>query len=283
MKLDQERLRRLYPHMEEDFAKRMEQMIHRLPQQKEEEPVKRFVLRTALVWALITVMLCATAYAVISCGLEWYYSDRFATLQEVDPEKYDAIMANLQTDPKQFTVGDELIDIQVSEVSWSAEKNVLVVALTAVPRDGEVYELHPKWNLDPDGCYVGEGGAPEPAEPDVERDHHWLWTENGFGPVHKMVAPGKQLLLLDMQRVYFGGVSIGNTAMDAYVGKDGAVHTVLDVPLTADMAAHLHEMQAKDGGVVLELPFTVTRYTEDDEQLYTGGKNGKVSFVLEGR
>lgn len=283
MKLDQERLRRLYPHMEEDFSKRMEQMIHRLPQEKEEEPVKRFVLRTALVWALVTVMLCATAYAVISCGLEWYYSNRFTALQEVDPGKYDAIMANLQTDLKQFAVGDELIDIQVSEVSWSTQKNVLVVALTAAPRDGEAYELHPKWNLDADGCYVGEDGAPEPAEPDVERDHHWLWTENGFGPVHKMVAADKQLLLLDMQRVYLGGVPIGNAAMDAYVGKDGAVHTVLDVPLTADMAAHLQAVQVKDGGIVLEVPFTVTRYTEDDEQLYTGGKNGKVSFVLEGR
>lgn len=280
MKLEQERLKRLYPDMEEAFAQRMDELVHSLPQQKEEEPVKRFVLRTALVWALITVMLCASAYAVISCGLEWYYGNRFATLREVDPDKYDAIMANMQTDLKQFAVGNELIDIQVSEVSWSAEKNVLVVALTAVPRDGEVYELHPKWNLDPDGCYVGEGGAPEPAEPDVERDHHWLWTEKGFGPIHKMVAPGKQLLLLDMQHVYLGNQPLGNTAMDTYVDKDGAVHTVLDVPLTEEMAEKLQALEAEYDALELNVPFIVTRYTEDDVQLYTGGEHGAVSFWL---
>ena len=278
MKLDRERLRSLYPHMEEDFSKRMEQLVHSLPQQKEEEPVKRFVLRTALIWVLITVMLCATAYAVINCGLEWYYNNRFSALQETDPEKLDAILANVQTGFAPTVTYDERIVVQAAEASWVPEKELLVVSVAAVANEADVYELHPLWNLDPDGSYYGEGAPEDPGEAGVDRSVHWLWTNEGYGPIEKMIAPGKQLLLLDVQHVRVNGniYSIGNS-IDCFTGEDGAVHAVLEV-----QNAGRTILEDEDGLIDLTIPFSVTEYTDDDEQLYTGVKRiGEICFQMQ--
>ena len=56
MKLDQERLQKLYPAMEEAFVQRMNQLLHTLPAKKEEEKVKRLTLQTVIVWALLAVV-----------------------------------------------------------------------------------------------------------------------------------------------------------------------------------------------------------------------------------
>ena len=278
MKLDQERLKRLYPNMEEDFSGRMEQLVHSLPQQKEEEPVKRFVLRTALIWVLIAVLLCATAYAVINYGLEWYYSNRFTALQETDPEKLDAILENVQTGVSPTVTGDERIGVQAAEASWVPEKELLVVSVAAVANEAEVYELHPMWNLDPDGSYWGEGAPEDPGEAGVERSVHWLWTNEGYGPIEKMIAPGKQLLLLDVQHVRVNGsiYSIGSS-IDCFTGEDGAVHAVLEV-----QNAGRTILEDEDGLIDLTIPFSVTEYTDDDKQLYTGIKGvGEICFQMQ--
>lgn len=50
MKLDQRRLQELCPQMDEAFARRMEQLIHRLPVQKEDTQVKKTLF--PLCWLL---------------------------------------------------------------------------------------------------------------------------------------------------------------------------------------------------------------------------------------
>ena len=73
MKLDQERLQKLYPSMEEGFAQRMERMIHSFPSQKEDENVKRFSFHMALVWALLAMLCMATACAAAFLMSVWAF------------------------------------------------------------------------------------------------------------------------------------------------------------------------------------------------------------------
>lgn len=311
MKLDQERLQNLYPAMEEAFVQRMNQLLHTLPAKKEEEKVKRLTLQTVIVWALLAVLCMATAYAVIQYGLDWYYDTRFTAYQEHEPEKHAAIMENLQTGFAQSAIGDERIHVQVTEASWAREEQVMVVALSATPKEPETYELHPMWNLDADGAYVGKGGAEQPASDGEDRSVHWLWTRDGFGPVEQMVTPGKQLLLLDTGDVHLNGnVVLGDgSSMDAFVTDDGVVHTVLEVRLDMledsyeetmrqqiaqmpEYAAYMEErlaanleirraiLEDEDGKITFTVPFTTTLYTEDDEQLYQGGQDGEIAFEL---
>ena len=311
MKLDQNRLQKLYPPMEEAFAQRMERMIHGFPAQKEDATVKRLTLHAVLIWALLAVLCMATAYAVIQYGLDWYYDTRFTAYQEHEPEKHAAIMGNLQSVLAQSVTGDERIHVRVTEASWAREEQVMVVALTATPKEPETYELHPMWNLDADGAYVGKGGTEQSASDGEDRAVHWLWTRDGFGPVEQMVTPGKQLLLLDTGNVHLNGNMVlgDGSSMDAFVTDDGVVHTVLEVRLDMledsyeetmrqqiaqmpEYAAYMEErlaanleirraiLEDEDGKITFTVPFTTTLYTEDDEQLYQGGQDGEIAFEL---
>lgn len=311
MKLDQERLQKLYPPMEEAFAQRMERMIHDLPAQKEDTTVKRLTLHAVLIWALLAVLCMATAYAVIQYGLDWYYNNRFTAYQEHEPKKHATIMENLQTGIPQTVTGNELINIEVAEAAWAQETQLMVVSLTATPKEPASYELHPMWNLDADGAYVGEGGAEDLQADGEDRAVHWLWTRDGFGPVEQMVTPGKQLLLLDTGNVHLNGNMVlgDGSSMDAFVTDDGVVHTVLEVRLDMledsyeetmrqqiaqmpEYAAYMEErlaanleirraiLEDEDGKITFTVPFTTTLYTEDDEQLYQGGQDGEITFEL---
>jgi len=296
----------------QSFTDKMNQTLLHL---EEEKQVKRIALRTVLIFALLAALVCSTAYAVITQGLEWYYTHRFSAYQQHEPEKYEAIMAHLQTDLPQ-TVSDPEIRIAVQEASWATEEKVLVVSLTAVPADPARYELHPLWNLDADGSYVGEGGAISPASDGEDRAEHWLWTSAGFGPVDEMIVPGKELLLLDTGSVHLGGMEIvgDGSSVDAYVQEDGTVHFVLETQLDFLDPAHDAELEAyidlcreqypesvpyaearlessrhlrqlitedADGLITLTIPYTVTAYTEDDTQLYSGGRQGEISFQIQ--
>lgn len=296
----------------QSFTDKMHQTLLHL---EEERQVKRIALRTVLIFALLAALLCSTAYAVITQGLEWYYTNRFSAYQQYEPEKYKAIMSHLQTDLPQ-AVSDTDIHIAVQEASWAAEEKVLVVSLTATPADPERYELHPMWNLDADGAYVGKGGSIDPASDGKDRAEHWLWTNAGFGPVDEMIAPGKELLLVDANSICFAGLEIigDGSSMDAYVQEDGTVHFVLETRLDfldpaydaelqdyvelckekhpesvpyAEQRLHnaqlLRELIAKDANSAINLtvPYTVTAYTEDDAQLYAGGRQGEISFQIQ--
>lgn len=257
------------------FADRMDRTLLEL---KEEKEVKRFAFRTVLIIALVTALLGTTAFALVSQGLEWYYSNRFTAYRELEPEKYAAIMDNLQEQPAQTPVDDPQVRIAVTEVSWAREQNVLVVSLEASAADPEHTELHPRWNLDADGSYVGKKNLAPYADDEEARTEHWLWTEAGYGPVAEMVAPGKQLLLLETGSVCLGELPLlgDGSSMDAYVAEDGTVHTVLEIRL----AEGALDAAAQADAVTLRIPYTVTPYTEDDEQLCCGGRSGEVQFEL---
>ena len=290
----------------QSFARRMEGILLEL---KEEKEVKRVAFRTVLVVALVTALLCSTAYALVSQGLEWYYNNRFTAYQQYEPEKHQAIMNHLQTQVPQTKAEDPDISIAVTEVSWVPEEKVLVVALTAAAAELDKAELHPMWNLDADGAYVGKDNLELYADDEEARSEHWLWTSAGFGPVVDMVAPGKQLLLLDADGIYLDGrMLIGDmSSVDAYVAEDGTVHTVFEVRLdyleedyisqqqalleqypeqtfrldNIETARKLTALVGNAERMELTIPYTVTPYTEDDAQLYTGGREGEIAFTVE--
>ena len=178
-------------------------------------------------------MSCTTACALVSRGLEWYYNNRFTAYQEHEPDKYHAIISHLQTEVPQSASQDPDIRISVDEVSWLPEDHILVVSVTAAAANPEAYELHPMWNLDADGSYVGKEHLGEYAEDEEARGEHWLWTGHGYGPVAEMVAPGKQLLLLEADEIRLEALRLlgDMSSTDAYVTEDGAVHVVIELRL----------------------------------------------------
>lgn len=302
-----EDLDRAFGATPEAFSDRMNQTLLTL---KEEREMKRTAFRTVLVIAVISVLLFSTAIALVSQGLEWYYSNRFTAYQQYEPEKHAAIMANLETEVPQKPVTDPDIHLAITETSWLPEQNTLIVSLTARAADPAAYELHPMFDLDTDGAYVGKENLPLYADEEEARSEHWLWTENGFGPVAEMVSPGKQLLLFEADAVYLGEHHlIGDmSSMDVYTADDGSIHTVLEVRMgeyfDPDTAASIAQQIAAnpgnadfliqhlaaieqvqkiladdaDGVITLRIPYTVTPFSEDDTQLYQGGRTGNVYF-----
>ena len=63
IRLDQDMLRSGYSAAPDGFSERMEALLHGLPSKKE-EPMKRSIIRVALVVALILAALCTAAYAL---------------------------------------------------------------------------------------------------------------------------------------------------------------------------------------------------------------------------
>lgn len=289
------------------FSGRMEQTLRTL---KEEKEVKRTGFRIIMVFAIIAVLSCTTACALVSRGLEWYYNNRFTAYQEHEPDKYHAIISHLQTEVPQSAAQDPDIRISVDEVSWVPEDHILVVSVTAAAANPEACELHPMWNLDADGSYVGKEHLGEYAEDEEARGEHWLWTGHGYGPVAEMVAPGKQLFLLEAEEIRLEALRLlgDMSSTDAYVTEDGAVHVVIELRLaqffdptfpdtvaqrikeTPEYAANWQQLLSdwehfqqllrvhEDGVVTLTLPYTVTTYSEDDVALYTGGRKGEIQF-----
>lgn len=289
----------------QSFADRMDQTLHDL---KEEKQVKRVAFRTVLIASLIILALCTTAFALVSQGLTWYYNHRFTAYQEHEPEKYDAIMKNIQTELPQQSIPDPNIHIAVDEAAWIPEQNLLVVSVIAAAAQPDVCELHPMWNLDADGYYVGSD-TKELEEDEEARSEHWLWTRAGYGPVDEMVAPGKKLLLMDVNELWLGDVDLmqlSASSVDTYVTEEGAVHTVLEAnlellkedfivqaqqqlekepdsvywALCLDAAQKLQALLRSTDSLELTLTYVVTDYTEDDYALYTGGRKGELTFAL---
>ena len=236
-------------------------------------------MKLALALMIALALMATTALALVGHGLGWYYDNRFPALKEHAPETHEAIMANLQTEVPQWAQEDPEVRIVVAETSWAAAEKVLVVSVLAEAADSDGYELHPMWNLDADGAYMGESDTDNPASDGEDRAVHWLWTPNGFGPAEQMIASGKSLLLLDTQHLYLGAERLASASMDAYVTEEGMIHTVLEAHLDAAQAERLLAADADGNGfVTLTLPYTVTHYTDDDEQLYFGGRRGEIHF-----
>ena len=241
------------------------------------------------------------------------YNNRFTAYQEHEPQKHQAIMDNLQIVTRQEQTEGTPVRVTVQDAAWVPQEKLLTVSLRAVEADPQTQELHPMWNLDPDGSYVGDD-AEALAEDEEARSEHWLLTEKGFGPVREMMNDGsKELLLFEADRVLLGTPDnaveiVGNgSSMDSFVGEDGAVITVLKMELPWLDEGYEAQVMAREGmeeaqkerlvtqaqkarealsaqaGGELSLcvPYEVSTYVEgDDEALYCGGVKGWVSFRI---
>lgn len=273
-----------------------EKMRRTLQGLREETPWHRAGIRRAIALGVALAVVCSTAVALVSQGMKWYYDNRFTAYQQYEPERYEAIIGHLQTDVAQTRTADEDIDIAVTEVSWAPEQQMMVVEVTALARNPAQVALHPMDNLDVDGAYVGKGNLALYPDDQEAREEHWLWTEEGFGPVADMLPPGKELLLVSCGWVYLdGNLLIGDmSSMDCYVREDGSVHMIIEVRmdfLQQDKDAEMdsgdvklaeklrHALQQEC--MTLTIPYTVTPYTEDDDALYNGGRDGEIRFTVQ--
>ena len=130
--------------------------IHQTLAQLEDKPRRIPRLRAALIVAAVLALLCGIAYAVIMQGQAWYYNNRFTAYQEHEPQKHQAIMDNLQIVTRQEQTEGTPVRVTVQDAAWVPQEKLLTVSLRAVETDPQTQELHPMWNLDPDGSYVGD-------------------------------------------------------------------------------------------------------------------------------
>jgi hypothetical protein len=228
-------LDRVYGPTPELFTDQIDDTLHAL---QEDAPMnaKRFTLRTALVAALILLLLCGIAYAIVATqGQEWYYNNRFTAYQEHEPEKQQAILDNLQTEVPQEESADAqgLVAVTVQDYAWSNEQKLFTLSIAARTTHETGYELYALWDMDADGMY---GDTPDPENPDA-RTEHWIMTPKGFGlPENVMENPSDQLILFDPRG---GSIWIGNSSVempgwsiDYFTGEDGASVWVMECDLS---------------------------------------------------
>lgn len=231
------------PHI---FINRVDAVLQTI---KEDEPVKKFTIRTVMVALLYTMLFCSIAFAIVlTQGQEWYYNNLFTAYQENNPEKQQAIFAHLETDIQQEPSKDSngLVEVTVQDYAWVPSQNLFTLSLAARVKDSGTYELHPKMDMDPDGYW-----APT-LDPKVKesRTEHWLSTEQGFGlPADVMNDPNKTLLLADMgsHHILIGdsNVELIPYSFDSFTGDDGAVIAVMEIDLKqSDFTSHLEDTDA---------------------------------------
>ncbi len=286
------------------FSHQLRQTLTKLPDKK---PRPRRVPRAVILAAALTLLLlCGAACAAIFQGQDWYYSNRFTAYQQYEPEKYQAIIEHLVTTPPQETSAAGSVSVTVQDVSWAPEQQALTVSLAAQAADAAQFELHPLWNLDADGAYSDDPDDPE------AHSQHYLWTQDGFGPVRDMMRDGsKTLLLFECNQVLMDGkLQVpGDASMDAFLGEDGQVITVLEASLewldeatdewyrseidkNPALANHYQSLlekrqrardivAASNSELTLTLPYTVFTYMdEDDEAMHASAQQGSISFTL---
>lgn len=234
-------LDKAFPETPIVFSERIDRTLRTI---KEEKEVKRLTLRTILIAAVIAVAVSGMAYAVITIGQEWYYNNRFTSYQENEPDKHQAIMANMQTDIPQESKDDTagLVDVKVQDAAWAKEKQVFTLSLTARAKDTGRFEIHALSELDADGMYSANV---DPDDPD-SRNIHWLRTSKGYGPpADVMIDPTKQLLLIDVMRfVYIGETEIvlPGYSTDDFTTDEGPVMSVHEYDLKLADTAEVEKM-----------------------------------------
>ncbi len=251
---------------------------------KGEQTMKKRIAALPVLAVVLVMLVGGAACAAVSQVMSWYYSNRATYLKELYPERYEAMMNHVLTDIPQQQSDDALVTVQVPEAVWLPEEQLLVLAVTAAPRDGDAVELHPMWNLDADGSYVSDFDGPTPAEDSEDRGEHWLWTSKGHGPVRQMMAdPDKSLVLIEASEINLGATENRNDrvylSMDALDIEGGAVLFMLEGQLDEEaMSAY----RVADGWEIpLTLFYTVHPYEDgmDDLALYHGTP-GSVTLTL---
>ena len=234
-------LDKAFPQTPIEFTRRIDQTLRTI---KEEPPVKKFTARTVLIAAVITIALSGIAFALINFGQEWYYNTRFTAYQQNEPDKHQAIMKNMQTDIPQESngVAARLVEINIQDASWSGEKQVFTLSLTASAKDTGKYELHSLSEMDGDGLYAANIDAGDPDS----RNVHWLGTSKGFGlPKDVLTDSGKQLLLIDLEKdLYIGETQsmLPGYMTDVFTTEEGPVMAVHEYDLKLADTAEVEKM-----------------------------------------
>lgn len=200
---------------------------------KEKVVVKKKV-SAILVIVLILAALTLTGFAAsLIYNQEWWYQNRNKYSKELNPQAYEAVMANRVENPTQQQSADERVEITIQDVSWAPEVEKLIISFRASLKDREHDELHSFYALDTDGACVGEGGSTTTTEDGEERAMHWLWRDElgagmsagqplaygrvpGYGPVLEMMEDaGKRLMLIECE-----SVSLKDCALSLLPGID---------------------------------------------------------------
>lgn len=287
---------------------------------KGEEPVvKKISAAFVLIMVLAVITVTALAAGIIY-NQNWYYNNRGSALKEHQPEVYEAVMANLTENPEQVQSEDDLVSVVIQDVAWMPEAQKMTISFRASVKDPSRYELHGMWALDTDGAYVGEGGSTTATNDSEERAMHWLFrsfeTDDyagpaRFGPPLEMMDDNtKTLLLIDRREIsLFDGALQAVGSMDMLRTPEGDIVFVEEIDLTwlsedydaemakyaeqyPDMAQYAEEQIAAartgreklaEGTIPCTLNYTVVEYTEgmDDLELYTGGRQGQIDFVIQ--
>ena len=178
---------------------------------KGEEPVVKKISTSMI---LVIVMLCLVITAIaagVIYNQDWWWNNRNIYEKEYEPEKYEAIIANMVENPEQTQCEDDQVQLTIQDVSWAPEADIMTISFKATPKNPNQDELHSMWALDTDGSYIGEGGSITVTDDSEDRAMHWLWRTDigledsggygqipGYGPVFDMMDDSsKHLLLLD--------------------------------------------------------------------------------------
>lgn len=236
---------------------------------KGETIVKKRIVAVPVLVVLLVLLVGGAAYAAVSEVMNWYYTNRF-DIRERYPEQYETMMNHVITDIPQEQSKDDTIIVRVPEAIWVPENGTRSISAIAEPINRDEVELHPLWNLDADGSYVGSSYDPDTLEEGSEdRPDHWLWTEKGCGPVLEMMEdPSKQLLLIDFTSFY---------SLDALDYENGSVLFMLEDTMSQEK---LDACRVEGGWEMpLRLAYTLWAYDPetDDVDYYS---NGTVTLTL---
>ncbi len=264
--------------------------------ERKRHTMKKIVF-TPVIALILALSLGTVAFATTTQVLKWYYENRF---ENYPADERSAVLENVQSEVLQQQDDNAGFFAVVQEYAWVAEKGRLVVTMNVAAKDPEI-ELHPMWNLDPDGSYVG-GELPETTSDGEDRSEHWLWTEKGFGKVEEMMDdPAKALHLVDLHMAQLGTHEdsrelVTGGSVDAFRQADGSVQFVLEFNLRDSLSerqedeyrqrlsADIAEKQIErikatreiilncDGKLNISIPYYTVAYTSDDTLLYVEGR-----------
>lgn len=239
-----------------------------------ETTVKKRIVAVPVLVVLLVLLVGGAAYAAVSEVMNWYYTNRF-DIRERYPEQYETMMNHVITDIPQEQSKDDTIIVRVPEAIWVPENGTRSISAIAAPINPDEVELHPLWNLDPDGSYLGDDYDPNAdyGEDSEERPDHWLLTEKGFGPVLEMMEdPSKQLLLIDFTSFY---------SLDALDYENGSVLFMLEDTMSQEKLDACHV----EGGweMPLRLAYTLWAYDPetDDVDYYSSGTVTLTLYIQE--
>lgn len=168
---------------------------------KEEEPVKKFTFRTALIAALIVVSMVAAAFAATNSGLmNWIQNDYGVVLPQSAQDVLNAA--------EKATMDTELVTFHVNETMCDGK--IAYLTVEAQLKDGQNAILYPNcWEPD---MTIGEVLA-------QKLNHQEVTAESTYLDAAK--ATGLPLYGLDAYLEVNGDIAVNNEMMDAVLTENG--------------------------------------------------------------